>query len=132
MRLQFAQRTALLLPLLLTAPSFLINASILPLLLFVGPGYPGPRVPARVGPWVIWGKVHRHGGLVVVGEAGQQLLDHVGPAVRQVLPLERVGGDVEEPGGLWRGRGPLQVPPATQEGGENLRIRVLDYFIWMS
>lgn len=99
-RLQFAQPTLLLLLLLLTVPSFLVDSlifSLLFLLLVVHPGYPGSAVPAGIGSRVVWREVNLNGCLVVVGETGQQLLDHIRSLVGQVPPLAGVVCDVEQP-----------------------------------
>lgn len=121
--LEFAQLTPRL---LFTGCAFLVHASIFPLLillLLLHPGYPGSVVAAGVSSWVVGWKVHRHGCLVVVGEPRQQLLDHGWPLRCQVLPLVRVGGDVEEPHGfLGRGRreGAFKIPPLAGERGQQL------------
>lgn len=134
-RLQLAQPALLLLPFLLTVPTFLVHSVILALLvlLLVHPGHPGAAVPAGVGSRVVGRKINRHGCLVVVGEAGQQLLDHVWPLACQVPPLARVGCDVEQPdvfvgGGFVEGReDTFQVPPGTGQGGKYLRIKTCRY-----
>lgn len=130
-RLQLAQRALRLLPLLLTVLPFLVHSVIFPLfvLLFVHPGDPGPAVQAGIGSRVVGRKINLHGCLVVECESGHQLLDHVWSLVCQVLPLTRVGRDVEQPdvfeGGGFGGRrdDAFEVPPATREIGKNLRSK---------
>lgn len=130
-RLELAQRAFLLLLLLVLVPTFLVHAVVLPLLvlLFVHPGDPGAAVLAWIRPSVVGREINGHGGPVVVGESGEQLLDHIGSLVRQVLPLARVGRDVEQPhafvGGVpvWRQDVPFEVPPAAGEAGENLGVK---------
>lgn len=128
-RLQLAQPTPALLLLLLAAAALFVHALILALLLLlvlVHPRHPGAAVPAGVGPGVVGREVDGHGGAVVVGQPGQQLLHHVGPVLRQVAALARVGRDVEQPdvlvgGVLAVGQDvSLQVPPAARQGGQNL------------
>ena len=125
--LQLAQPAFLPLLLLLAASFFLVDAFVFALLFLAHPGHPGPPVAARVCPGVVRREVHGHGGLVVEGQPGQQELHHVGPLLRQVVALARVGRDVEEPdvpaGGVLARRQhvTLQVPPAAREGGEHLQ-----------
>ena len=129
--LQLAQPALRLLPLLLAALPFLVNPLILPLLflIIVHPGHPGAAVLTGVCSRVVGREVNRHGRLVVVSEPSQQLLDHIWPLVRHVLPLVRVAGDVEQPdvfvgGGFVEGReDALKVPPAAEESGEDLGTR---------
>lgn len=138
-RLQLAQAALLLLLLLLTVPAFLVHSVVFSLLvlLFLHPGHPGSAVPAGIGSRVVGREINLHGRFVVVGESGQQPLDHVWPPVRQVLPLARVGRDVEQPdvfvgGGFVGGRdGTFEVPPGTRESGEHLRIKVCSYVLIM-
>lgn len=91
-------------------------------------------MPVRIGSWVVGWEVNRHGGLVVVGQPGQQTLDHVRPLICQVPPLVRVSGDVEQPdvfvdGGFVDSReGTFQVPPATGERWKNLMDQKADVF----
>lgn len=130
-RLQLTQRALLLLLLLLlTVPTLFVHSLIFPLLIlvFVHPGHPGSAVQAGVGSGVVGRKINRHGSLVVVGESGQQPLDHVRSPVGQVLPLARVGCDVEQPdvfvGGVFVvGQDvTFKVPPAARQGGQHLEV----------
>lgn len=129
--LQLAQAAFLLLLFLPAASFFLVHTFIfaLLLLLLLHPGYPGAPVLAGVCPGVVRGEVHGHGRLVVEGQAGQQLLHHVGSLLRQVVALARVGRDVEQPdvfaGGVFVRREDvaLEVPPAAREGREHLQMR---------
>lgn len=131
--LQLAQLTFFLLLFLLAGRLVLVHTFVFPflflLLFLVHPGYPRSPVPARVRPGVVWGEIHRHGRLVVVGESGHELLDNVGSVVRQVVALTGVGRDVEQPdvlvGGVFVRHQDvaLEVPPAAGEGREHLGMR---------
>lgn len=131
-RLQLAQPALLLLLFLLTVPTLLVHSVIFSLLVlpFVHPGHPGSAVLAGIGSRVVGRKINRNGSLVVVSESCQQLLDHVWSLVRQVLPLARVGCDVEQPdvfvggGFVERREDTFKVPPGTRESGKYLRIKM--------
>lgn len=82
-RLQLAQPTLLLLLLLLAEPPLLVHSCVFSLLFLflIYPGHPGSTLLAGICSRIVGRKVHRYGGLVVVGEAGQQVLDHVWPLI---------------------------------------------------
>lgn len=93
-------------------------------------------MPAGIGSGVVGRKINRHGGLVIVGESGQQLLDHIWSLVCQVLPLARVGCDVEQPdvfvGGVFVVRQDVtfKVPPAARESGKHLGFEMCSYLCY--
>lgn len=132
-RLQLTQLALFVLLLLLTVPALFVHSLIFPLLIlfFVHPGHPGSTVQAGIGSGVIGRKINRHSSLVIVGESGQQPLDHVWSLVSQVLPLARVGRDVEQPdtfvGGVlvvWRDV-TFKVPPAARQSGQHLEMEII-------
>lgn len=131
-RLQLAQPALILLLFLLTVSTFFVYSLIFSFLVlaFVHPGYPGSAMLVGIGSGVIGRKINRHGGLVIVGESGQQLLDHVWSLVCQVLPLARVGRDVEQPDAFVGGVFVIgqdvafKVPPAARESGKHLRMEI--------
>ncbi len=131
-RLQLAQPALLLLLFLLTVPAFLVHSQIFSLLVlpFFDPGYPGSIVLTGIGSWVIGREINRHGCLVVVGESGQQPLNHIWSLVCQIPPLARVSCDVEQPhvfegGGFVERRvDTFKVPPGTRESGKYLRSKI--------